>query len=121
MDFVYTAAYINVRKEYQPTKEDIADGFSLSAWVQVFGDTEGYILAKTNPDGSRHFYTLKLIANNAGTQIKFGYSRTGADVSIGCGFKWLYMFPWNKLIKNEHIYGMTREVWWLSGGELDFR
>ena len=120
MDFVYTAAYINVRKEYQPTKEDIADGFSLSAWVQVFGDTEGYILAKTNPDGSRHFYTLKLIANNAGTQIKFGYSRTGADVSIGCGFKWLYMFPWNKLINMSIFYGMTRELWWLSGGELDF-
>ena len=75
-----TASFISVSEQHQPDKEDIANGFSLSAWVQPFENTDGYILAKTNPDGSRHFYSLRIITTSIGTQLTLGYSASGSNV-----------------------------------------
>ncbi|KAH3717837.1 hypothetical protein DPMN_060633 [Dreissena polymorpha] len=67
---------------YHPTASDISDGFSISSWIQPFSNTNGYVMAKTNDNGSRHFYSLKLITNSLQTQIVFGYSVTGSNVSF---------------------------------------
>jgi len=75
------ASFVLVPTTYHPTSADIADGFTLCAWIQPFANTDGYILAKTNPDGSRHFYTLRVTTNSLQTQLVFGYSVTGANVS----------------------------------------
>lgn len=79
--YFFPESYISVQEQYRPSKEDIADGFSLSAWIQPQDNTDGYILAKTNPDGSRLFYSLKIITTTVGTQLMFGYSETGSNVS----------------------------------------
>ena len=53
----------------------------MSAWIQPQENTNGYILAKTNPDGSRTFYSLKIMTSLVGTQLIAGYSATGSNVS----------------------------------------
>lgn len=54
------ACYVTVPAEYQPTPSDIMDGFSLSAWFQAAPNTDSYLLAKTSPDGTRTYYSVKL-------------------------------------------------------------
>ena len=77
----FSESFINVPAQYWPDKNDIADGFSMSAWIQPQENTNGYILSKSNPDGSRVFYSLKIITTNVGTQLIVGYSATGSNVS----------------------------------------
>ncbi|XP_053405379.1 adhesion G-protein coupled receptor V1-like [Mercenaria mercenaria] len=74
-----SAALILIHNFLQPPMEEIVDGFSISAWVQPFSLTNGYIMAKTNPDGSRHFYTLRMATNSLQTNLTFGYSITGSN------------------------------------------
>ena len=77
-----SAAYISVSTMYHPNSTETLSGFSMSGWFQAFANTDGYIIAKTNSDGSRHFYSLRLITNSLQAQIVFGYSVTGSNVSI---------------------------------------
>ena len=76
-----SAAYISVSTMYHPNSTETLSGFSMSGWFQAFANTDGYIIAKTNSDGSRHFYSLRLITNSLQAQIVFGYSVTGSNVS----------------------------------------
>lgn len=77
-----SAAYVSIPTTYHPNATEVIDGFSMSGWFQAFANTDGYIFAKTNSDGSRQFYTLRLITNSLQAQLVFGYSVTGSNVSV---------------------------------------
>ena len=65
---------------YQPPTSIASSGISISAWAIPSANTDGYILAKTNTDGSRFFYALRLVTNSGGTNLIFGLSSTGVNV-----------------------------------------
>lgn len=71
-----------VRPDYQPAASDIMDGFSVSAWFQTISHSEGYILAKTSGDGSRHFYALKMKTNSSGAELEFRYTTLEDQVPV---------------------------------------
>ena len=52
--------YVTVPPRYHPPPAEIKDGFSMSAWLQVGRDVDGYVLSKTSADGARQFYALKI-------------------------------------------------------------
>ncbi len=66
----------------QPLADDIADGFSLSAWFIANPDTEGFILAKISEDGKRTYYALKIITSGTSSIVYFTYSIPEKQVGI---------------------------------------
>ena len=60
------------------------DGFSVSAWVMPAPNVDGYILAKTAANGSRHNYALKITTVDMedfySATIEFRYSAANNPV-----------------------------------------
>ena len=75
-----TDNFLTVSPENQPPSSTLRAGFSISAWVQPVTQGSYFIVAKTTSDGSRFFYTLKLVV---GVQniLLFGFSQLGENVS----------------------------------------
>ncbi|OWF54008.1 G-protein coupled receptor 98 [Mizuhopecten yessoensis] len=71
--------YLSVPTEQQPTAAEISKGFGISAWLQPFSSINSYILAKTTADGSRFFYTLRVVTSPGGTIFRLGFSLTGSS------------------------------------------
>ena len=78
--------YVNVSSEYHMKSAEVRDGFSLGAWVRPEPNVDGYILAKTSADGTRHYYALKIMTvdteNFHSATIEFRYSATNNPVSL---------------------------------------
>ena len=105
-----TGCYVDVPSLYHMRSSEIRDGFSVSAWVRPQPNVDGYILAKTSADGSRHYYALKIrtvdMDDFYSATIEFRYSAINNPVSgldssekgvlgwRGVIFKHLYNIPY---------------------------
>ncbi|KAK2144319.1 hypothetical protein LSH36_768g01003 [Paralvinella palmiformis] len=78
------SCYVTVASHYHPSYTAIEDGFSLSAWIQPQANMDGYVIAKTSPDGATYYYAFRLSTRRQGEfvslTIAFQYSSTASPV-----------------------------------------
>ncbi|CAL1527000.1 unnamed protein product, partial [Lymnaea stagnalis] len=69
-----SGSFVTVSADDEPPLKDLSYDFSLSAWVQPIGNTDGYIVARCTSDGNTHYYSLQLIVTASMTTIQFRIS-----------------------------------------------
>ncbi|XP_064619584.1 adhesion G-protein coupled receptor V1-like [Lineus longissimus] len=90
LQFEATAgSWVSVPAAHQPSPADITSGFSISAWIQPAGATDGFIVAKTSPKGDRVYYGLKVKTQKVEplTTIDFRYALKGNQDSQNAPIK----------------------------------
>ncbi|XP_055956200.1 adhesion G-protein coupled receptor V1 [Patella vulgata] len=74
--------FVTVDDRHKPNISSFENGFTLSAWVQPFPNTNGYIIAKTSTDGSQHYYSLKLASTATSTNFDLTISTSTSPNQI---------------------------------------
>ncbi|KAK6179039.1 hypothetical protein SNE40_011486 [Patella caerulea] len=74
--------FVTVNDRHKPNISSFENGFTLSAWVQPFPNTNGYIIAKTSTDGSQHYYSLKLASTATSTNLNLTISTSTSPNQI---------------------------------------
>ncbi|XP_067885769.1 adhesion G-protein coupled receptor V1 [Heterodontus francisci] len=72
--------YGTISPEYHPRMNNTVANFTLSAWVIPNPNTDGFIISKTNNNGSI-YYAMKVMTNESSVSIMFHYTLLGSNVT----------------------------------------
>ncbi|XP_078070005.1 adhesion G-protein coupled receptor V1 [Mustelus asterias] len=72
--------YGTINPEYHPRMNNTVANFTLSAWMIPNSNTDGFIISKTNNNGSI-YYALKVMTNESAVSIMFHYTLFGSNVT----------------------------------------
>ncbi|GCB66672.1 hypothetical protein scyTo_0007916 [Scyliorhinus torazame] len=71
--------YGTINPEHHPRMNNTLANFTLSAWVIPNPNTDGFIISKTNNNGSI-YYAVKVMTNESSASVMFHYTLLGSNV-----------------------------------------
>lgn len=74
-------SYVTVPSTSEPAAEILRWGFTISAWIQPFNHSQGYILARSSADGTTLYYSLLLVATATSTTLEMTTTSASSLVS----------------------------------------
>ncbi|XP_038661208.1 adhesion G-protein coupled receptor V1 isoform X3 [Scyliorhinus canicula] len=72
--------YGTINPEHHPRMNNTLANFTLSAWVIPNPNTDGFIISKTNNNGSI-YYAVKVMTNESSASVMFHYTLLGSNVT----------------------------------------